>query len=114
MFNKKVSRLIIMSTVGAVLLGCGSDSSDSSSSDVAYVQYYNASSNSTSTSLVLDDYAYTAIDFADAMPRYGYSVGSSDLEIYGQDEDGETVTVYSDTVELEPMITICLCYMVII
>ncbi|MGI2173833.1 hypothetical protein [Shewanella ulleungensis] len=101
MFNKKVSRLIMLSAVGAVLLGCGSDSSDSSSSDVAYVQYYNASPNSTSTSLVLDDYAYTAIDFADAMPRYGYSVGSTDLEIYGQDEDGETVTIYSDTVSLK-------------
>ncbi|MCU7375819.1 hypothetical protein PEC18_34670 [Paucibacter sp. O1-1] len=95
MFNKKLGRLILISAVGTVMFGCGSDSSDSSSSDVAYVQYYNASPNSTSTSLVLDDYSYTAIDFADAMPRYGYSTGSVDLEIEGQDEDGETVTIYT-------------------
>lgn len=100
MFNKKISRLMMVSAMGALLLGCGSDSEESSS-DVAYVQFYNASPNSTSTSLVLDDYSYTAVDFADAMPRYGYSVGSTDLEIYGQDEDGETVTIYSDTVSLK-------------
>lgn len=100
MFNKKLGQLILISAVGTVMFGCGSDSSDSSSSDVAYVQYYNASPNSTSTSLVLDDYSYSAIDFADAMPRYGYSTGSADLDVYGQDEDGETVTIYTDTVEM--------------
>jgi|TARA_R110002050_G_scaffold60446_4_gene134073 hypothetical protein len=99
MFNKKISRLMMVSAMGALLLGCGSDSEESSD-DVAYVQFYNASPNSTSTSLVLDDYSYTAVDFADAMPRYAYSTGSTELEIYGQDEDSETVTVYSDTVDL--------------
>jgi hypothetical protein len=98
MFNK-ISRLMMVSAMVALLLGCGSDSQESSD-DVAYVQCYNASPNSTSTSLVLDDYSYTAVDFADAMPRYACSPGSTELEIYGQDEDSETVTVYSDTVNL--------------
>jgi len=99
MFNKKIYRLMMVPVMGALLLGCGSDSEDSSD-DVAYVQFYNASPNSTSTSLVLDDYSYTAVDFADAMPRYAYSTGSTELDIYGQDADSETVTVYSDTLDL--------------
>ncbi|MGX9463380.1 hypothetical protein ACWXWU_19435 [Shewanella sp. A14] len=98
MFNKKICRLLMVSLMGSLLLGCGSDSEDSST-DVAYVQFYNASPNSTSTSLVLDDYAYTAVDFADAIPRYTYSTGNIDLDIYGQDADSETVTIYSDTVD---------------
>tara|TARA_R110002033_G_scaffold12354_2_gene37462 strand:+ start:255 stop:491 length:237 start_codon:yes stop_codon:yes gene_type:complete len=53
-----------MSAMGALILGCGSDSEESSD-DIAYVQFYNASPNSTSTSLVLDDYSYTAVDFVE-------------------------------------------------
>jgi hypothetical protein len=56
----------MVSAMGALLLGGGSDSEESRD-DVAYVQFYNASPNSTSTSLVLDDYSYTAIDFVEQL-----------------------------------------------
>ncbi|MCL1067878.1 hypothetical protein L2735_13865 [Shewanella olleyana] len=97
MFNKNVCSLMMVCMGSVALVGCdSSDDSDESSDSSAYVQYYNASANSTATSLVLDDYEYSDIEFGDSMPRYGYDTGSVEMEIYGQDENEDTVTIYSE------------------
>ncbi|MGZ9899035.1 hypothetical protein [Shewanella gaetbuli] len=101
MFNKKISQWALMSLLAGTLVGCGSDSDEASSDDVAYIQYYNASPNSTSTVLALDDYGYSAVDFADSMPRYSYSTGTAELDIYGQDENGDTVVILNNSVSLD-------------
>ncbi|MCL1048663.1 hypothetical protein L2755_03305 [Shewanella abyssi] len=83
----------------ATTVGCSSgDASDSSSE--AYVQYYNASPNSTATALVLDGYQYTAVSYADSQPRYVYSTGSAEMEIVGTDEQGEELSLYTATLSL--------------
>ncbi|MCC4833007.1 hypothetical protein LMH66_10220 [Shewanella sp. 10N.7] len=98
MFNRNVCSLMMVCLGSVSLMGCDSidGDSDDDSDSVAYVQYYNASANSTATSLVLDDYEYSDIEFGDSMPRYGYDTGSVAMEIYGQDENEDTVTIYSE------------------
>ncbi|MCL1057257.1 DUF4397 domain-containing protein [Shewanella gelidimarina] len=83
----------------ATAVGCSSDD-ESDSSNEAYVQYYNASPNSTATALVLDGYQYTAVNYADAQPRYVYSTGSSEMEVIGTDELGEELSLYTSTLSL--------------
>ncbi|WP_282166458.1 hypothetical protein [Shewanella japonica] len=102
MFNKNVCSLMMVCLGSVSLAACDSidGSSDDDSDSVAYVQFYNASADSTATSLVLDDYQYTDVEFGDAMPRYGYDTGSVDMEIYGLDEYEDTVSIYSQTISL--------------
>ncbi|PKG56305.1 DUF4397 domain-containing protein [Shewanella sp. GutDb-MelDb] len=83
----------------ATAVGCSSDD-DSDSSSEAYIQYYNASPNSTATALVLDGYQYTAVSYADAQPRYVYNTGSSEMEVIGTDELGDELSLYSSTLSL--------------
>ncbi|WP_394129602.1 hypothetical protein [Shewanella maritima] len=91
MLNFKLSRLMLGSVLLASFVGCSSDSDEDTTTQYSYFQYYNASANSTLTALVLDDYTYSGIDFADAIPRYSYSEGSSEVSILGLDEDGNSV-----------------------
>ncbi|MCE9687854.1 hypothetical protein LZP73_16865 [Shewanella sp. AS16] len=99
MKRKTVCGYLALPLICAALVGCGSDS-ESGSSAVAYVQYYNASPNSRATALVLDDYEYAAIDFADAMPRYEYNTGNTEVSILGADADADEVSLYSETLNL--------------
>lgn len=78
---------------------CSSDDEESSS-DASYIQLYNASANSTSLSLSLDDYLYTAVEYGNAMPKYAYSTGEFDLEIIGEDEIGDELVSYQGSVDL--------------
>ncbi|QFU24514.1 DUF4397 domain-containing protein [Shewanella eurypsychrophilus] len=79
--------------------GCSSDDEESSTA-TSYVQLYNASANSTSLSLSLDDYQYTAVEYANAMPKYAYSVGEVELEIIGEDDIGDELVNYQQTLDL--------------
>lgn len=79
--------------------GCSSDDESDSSSE-AYVQYYSASANSTATALVLDDYQYTAINYADSQPRYVYSTGTVEMEVVGSDESGDEISLYTSSLSL--------------
>ncbi|MPY25098.1 DUF4397 domain-containing protein [Shewanella psychropiezotolerans] len=78
---------------------CSSDDEESST-DESYIQFYNASANSTSLSLSLDDYQYTAVEYANAMPKYAYVTGEVELEITGEDEIGEDLVKYQETLNL--------------
>lgn len=92
-------RYIGLSVVLATVAACSSDDSESTSS-ASYIQYYNGSANSTSTVLILDDYAYSAVSFADSLPRYEYGTGTTELEIAGFNALGDEVTLYQSTIEL--------------
>lgn len=90
---------LILSGALLGMTACSSDDEDSSS-DVSYIQFYNASSNSTSARLSMDEYEYTEVDFADSMARYSYSTGSVELAIVGNDELGDDQTVYEQSLNL--------------
>ncbi|ABZ78254.1 conserved hypothetical protein [Shewanella halifaxensis HAW-EB4] len=92
-------RYIGISAVMATAVACSSDDSESTSSG-SYIQYYNGSANSTSTALVLDDYAYSEVSFADSLPRYEYGTGTTELEISGFDAQGDELSIYQSTIEL--------------
>ena len=88
--------------LSAALLGvtaCSSDDEDTSS-DASYIQFYNASPNSTSARLSMDEYEYTGVDFADSMARYSYSTGSVELAVIGNDELGDVQTLYEQSIDL--------------
>lgn len=79
--------------------GCGSDDEEGAT-DASYVQFYNASANSTSLSLSLDDYQYSAVDYANAMPKYAYATGDTELEIVGRDDIGDELVNYQYSLDL--------------
>ncbi|WP_299805749.1 hypothetical protein [uncultured Shewanella sp.] len=91
-------RYLGLSAIMATLVACSSDDNESTSNS-SYIQYYNASPNSTETALVLDDYAYSVVNFADSLPRYEYGTGTSELEISGLDASGEELTLYQSSIE---------------
>ncbi|NKF49782.1 hypothetical protein G3R49_04245 [Shewanella sp. WXL01] len=92
--------LMLVSLIGTSLLGCGSDSDDSTDTS-GYFQYYNASANSTLTAVLIDDYTYGTVDFADAIPRYSYTTGTMEFSLYGLDEDGTSFELYTQDVTLD-------------
>jgi hypothetical protein len=98
MFNKKISRLMMVPVMGALLLGCGSDSEESSDN---VVQFYNASPNRTSASLVLDDYSYTAVDFVEqlslTLPEDYYEINI----VYQADNGTQTLVYQSDSISFD-------------
>ncbi|MCJ8302843.1 hypothetical protein [Shewanella sp.] len=79
--------------------GCSSDDTVTST-DASYIQFYNASANSTSLSLSLDDYQYTAVEYANAMPKYAYATGEFEVEIIGKDDIGDDLVKYQQTLNL--------------
>ncbi|WP_144212363.1 hypothetical protein [Shewanella donghaensis] len=104
MFDKKVCGLMMLGLSSLAMAGCDSiagDDDDSDSDSIAYIQYYNASANSTETSLVMDDYEYTSIEFGDSMPRYSYDTGSVEMELYGLDENGDSLSIYAEDMSLD-------------
>ncbi|PMG42752.1 hypothetical protein [Shewanella sp. 10N.286.52.B9] len=102
MFDKKMCGLMMLGLSSLTLMGCdSSDSDDNSETDSAYIQFYNASANSTATSLVMDEYEYTSVAFSDSMPRYSYATGSVTMEIYGSDENGDSSSIYSEDMDLD-------------
>ncbi|MGS0689991.1 hypothetical protein [Shewanella sp. 0m-4] len=88
-----------LSLVLLSMAGCSSDDNESSSNS-SYIQYYNASPNSTATRLVLDDYPYSDVEYADTMPRYEYLTGNVELEITGFDATNDEQSLYQSIVEL--------------
>ncbi|MDO6775489.1 hypothetical protein Q4591_08990 [Shewanella sp. 3_MG-2023] len=102
MFDKKMCGLMMLGLSSLTLMGCdSSDSDDNSETDSAYIQFYNASANSTATSLVMGEYEYTSVAFSDSMPRYSYATGSVTMEIYGSDENGDSSSIYSEDMDLD-------------
>ncbi|WP_299790732.1 hypothetical protein [uncultured Shewanella sp.] len=90
---------LILSGALLGMTGCSSDDEDTTS-DASYIQFYNASPNSTAARLSMDEYEYTGVDFADSMARYSYTTGSVELAIIGNDEHGDDLTIYEQSLEM--------------
>lgn len=83
-----------------LLLGCGG----SSDNDVGYIQLYNASANSPSIYLTIDQYAdddydaktYLSVPFTKTGGRIEYETDTYDIELAWQDQ-------YNDKFDLEPI-----------
>lgn len=93
----------------ALLTGCGGSSSDESTTyPTAYVQLYNASANSASTSLSMGLSSATSLDndigsagYADTSPLASIDAGEYKLELSYLNTAGSEVTVLSDKTNLE-------------
>lgn len=86
--------------LSVVLSACGgSDNGDDSSDSVAYVQFYNASANSPAVTLTLDDYAYSAVEFGDSLPRYGLSPQTLDMALLGTDAAGDELSLFEQSLD---------------
>ncbi|MGE6648990.1 DUF4397 domain-containing protein [Shewanella colwelliana] len=95
---KTAFALTSLSLLIPVLSACGSD--EDTSDSATYIQYYNGSPNSVATALILDDYEYARVNFADSLPRYSYTTGNSDLQVTGVDELGEDMILHELSVSL--------------
>ena len=93
----------------ALLTGCGGSSSDESATyPTAYVQLYNASANSASTSLSMGLSSATSLDndigsagYTDTSPLASIDSGEYKLELSYLNTAGSKVTVLSDKTNLE-------------
>lgn len=100
-------RILALAISSLTLTACGG-SSDSSSSDTypdSYIQFYNGSANSASTTLQLieaddDEISIGSAVFADATSLVTMEGGSYDLELNWTPASGETATVRTDKVAL--------------
>ncbi|QSX41009.1 DUF4397 domain-containing protein [Shewanella cyperi] len=82
------------------LAACGgSDGGDGDSDSVAYVQFYNASANSPAVTLTLDEYAYSAVEFGDSLPRYGVSPQTLDVALLGVDAAGDELSLHEQNLD---------------
>ncbi|MCG9738935.1 hypothetical protein L1D32_12255 [Shewanella insulae] len=99
LIKKRNWKLALLGGTALLTSACGSD--ESSSDAAAYIQFYNASPNSVATHLVLDEYAYTAVDFSDALPRYEYPQGETDAAIRGYDVAGDSIDLHEFTLDLQ-------------
>ena len=91
---------LIFSTLSLLsLTGCGgSDSSDDTSYTSAYLQFYNASSNSPSVSFLVDDTLIGKSSFADATSLATVTDGDAhELQWIYEDEDDAEHSVATDT-----------------
>ncbi|QYJ99394.1 hypothetical protein K0J45_09460 [Shewanella alkalitolerans] len=92
-------KLALLAGVAVMMAACDSD--ETSSDAAAYIQFYNASPNSVATHLVLDEHAYTAVEFSDALPRYQYALGEAEASIRGYDAGGDTVELHEFSLDLK-------------
>lgn len=100
-------RILALAISSLTLTACGG-SSDSSSSDTypdSYIQFYNGSANSASTTLQLieaddDEISIGSAVFADSTSLVTMEGGSYDLELNWTPASGETATVRTDKVTL--------------
>lgn len=100
-------RILALAISSLTLAACGGSSDDSGSDTYpdSYIQFYNGSANSASTTLQLieaddDEIGIGSAVFADATSLVTMEGGSYDLELNWTPASGETATVRTDTVTL--------------
>lgn len=100
-------RILALAISSLTLAACGGSSDDSGSDTYpdSYIQFYNGSANSASTTLQLieaddDEISIGSAVFADATSLVTMEGGSYDLELNWTPASGETATVRTDTVTL--------------
>ena len=98
MYNPEKLSFCLPLLLSALLVGCGgsSDSSDSSSANVSYLQFYNASANSSSATLLLQSSSLNTISYNDASTSYNIE-STSLVEVSGPNSAGTTTTLFSQT-----------------
>ncbi len=100
-------RILALAISSLTLTACGGSSDDSSSDTYpdSYIQFYNGSANSASTTLQLieaddDEISIGSAVFADSTSLVTMEGGSYDLELNWTPASGETATVRTDNVTL--------------
>lgn len=88
-----LKRIIIISSLLG-LSACGGSSGDTSDNfPDAYLQFYNVSSNSAATTLVLDGDEYSSSTYGDTSPLHTLAAGSYELQLTWEDSDGQENTI---------------------
>lgn len=99
-------RLLTLTCTGALLAACGGGSNDTSATyPNGYIQFYNGSADSATTSLKLTkdskDYAIGSASYADATPlSSSLEPATYDYELYYTNSTGDTVSKQKSTVAL--------------
>lgn len=94
MFNslfKVILTLILFSVISA----CGGSGSDDTGFSESYLQFYNASSNSPTTQIVVDDDLLGSSSYGDVTSIFTLSSGDIDIDLNWEDSDGQEITTTS-------------------
>jgi hypothetical protein len=99
---KKTTLGFTLAALAALLAGCGSSDKDEETAyPEAYLQFYNGSANSSSTSLYVDDSLLGSSAFGDATGLGTLSTDDISLEFRRTDADNKSVVVKSLTTNLQ-------------
>ena len=95
-----IINLILAFGLVLFVVSCGGDDKKDSTKEVAYVQYYNASPDSTKTYLSLKAKKYNALNFGEAMSRFAVPIGDNKLSITGNNAENKEVKFHEQDISL--------------
>ncbi|MCL1038689.1 DUF4397 domain-containing protein [Shewanella submarina] len=95
---KLTVNLILAMGVVLSVVGCSDSDKEEPKKQVAYVQYYNASPDSTSTNLVLKSKKYTSVNFGQAIQRFAVTTGSNEVSVTGKNAENKDVSFHKQDV----------------
>ncbi|WP_041417644.1 hypothetical protein [Shewanella woodyi] len=98
---KKIKNFTLLFFLSLCLISCGGSDNDESKPDVTYIQYYNASPDSTSTYLSLTKKKYSKVNFGYANSRVAVTTGSNKLTIVGTDAKNKEVKFHQKDIDFE-------------
>lgn len=101
-FSKRLTTTVLLGSITLALSGCGGSSSDDNTTySESYLQFYNGSPQSATTTLVVDDIDRGSSPYGDATSLYTLKSDSYDIELTRTDADDRKVKLNEQTLELK-------------
>ncbi|MEC4726706.1 hypothetical protein HWQ46_14225 [Shewanella sp. D64] len=97
---KHIINIILALGLVLFVVSCGGDDKDKGEKKVAYIQYYNASPDSTKTYLSLKKKKYSSINFGQSTSRYAVAVGDNKLSVTGNNSENKEVKFHEQDINL--------------
>ncbi|WP_448548521.1 DUF4397 domain-containing protein [Thalassotalea fusca] len=94
-----VKQLTLSVITMGLLAGC--NSSDSDGSNAGYIKMYNASVNSPAVQMVIDDYTYPDVNYAEATSYYELASDDYTVEVQWQSDEDSFETIFEQSVDIK-------------
>ncbi|TQV85526.1 DUF4397 domain-containing protein [Aliikangiella coralliicola] len=97
----KLAQKLTLFFLITLLTACDSSSDDSSTDSNAYFKFYNASPNSSSSRIYLDETSYSIVDFSKVSVTYALTSDDYELSVTRDDIGGDEIEVIQETIDLQ-------------